>query len=65
MKFQQLRLQKTATLSVIILSIIKKYPWSIPGCNSHHLDQMEINDRSMYFPQATETEIVESIMQMK
>ena len=37
---------------------------SIPVSHSHHLDQIDVNDRTMYFRQATETEIVESIMQL-
>ena len=37
---------------------------SNPFSNSHHLDQIDINDGSMYFCVATETEIVEFIMQM-
>ena len=37
---------------------------SIPFSNSHHLDEIDINDRSMYFRQATGNKIVESIMQL-
>ena len=37
---------------------------SITFSNSHLLDQIDINHRSMYFRNATETEIVESIMQL-
>ena len=37
---------------------------SISVTNFHHLGQIGINDRSMHFRQATENEIVESIMQL-
>ena len=37
---------------------------SIPVSNSHHLDQIDTNDRSKYFRQGTGTEIVECIMQL-
>ena len=37
---------------------------SIPLNNCHHIDQIDINGRSMYFRHATEIENVESIMQL-
>ena len=37
---------------------------SIPVSHSHHLDQIDVNGRTLYFRQASETEIVESIMQL-
>ena len=37
---------------------------SIPISTSHHLDQLEINERSMYFRNATETDVIESIMRL-
>ena len=37
---------------------------SIPVSDSHHLDKIDINDRSIYFRQATETKNVESIMEL-
>ena len=43
---------------------LKNIHESIPVSNSHNLDQIDINDRSRYFRQATETEIVEFVMQL-
>ena len=37
---------------------------SIPGSISHHLDQIEINERSMYFRNDTETDNIESFMHL-
>ena len=37
---------------------------SIPISTSHHLNQIEINEGSMYFQSATETDIIKSIMHL-
>ena len=54
MESQRLTPQKSATLSVIILFITQKtIHESILVSNSPHLDQIDINDRSMYFRYGT------------
>ena len=52
MEFQQLTPQKSATLFAIVLLITHKT--SLNQCRSatfHHLDQIDINDRLIYFRQ--------------
>ena len=63
MDFQQLTPQKSANLPAIILLITQKnINESISVSNFNHLEQIYINERSMYFCQETETEIAECIM---